>query len=153
MLKDSKIIKSDYCDIYKTHNVLKELLMDVTDVKLILPFFHQDYKFIFEHLIENNVNIELLLSETIVSIFLKNLNSEILKIAIDKGNIKIKSVKNDVKIALTVANNFMTLGLFKLDETYDQNRILVSNEKLAIEWGKNLFKKHEKNGNKLYYSL
>ena len=60
-------------------------------------------------------------------------------------NFSIKYLEEDIKIALAISNEFLTVGLFKLDGTYDQNRLLLSNRKKAISWGLTIFDSYDDN--------
>ncbi len=152
-LKGAKIIESDSTDIYKTHNAYKEFLNEANDVRSIIPFFHPDYNSIFEELIKRDTNIELLLSKTIATTFIKSMNSKILKYGINNEIFRFKSLDDTIKISLTVTDDSMSLGLFKIDGNYDQNRILISDKKSAVEWGNKLFNEYESKGKKLYYAV
>ncbi|MCL2156949.1 MAG: DUF1724 domain-containing protein [Methanobrevibacter sp.] len=151
-LKSSKIIKSDPTDIYKTHNYFKVLLKESEYVKSIFPFIHPEYFAIFQNLIKNNVNIEFLLPKSIATSFIKSMDTNLTKIAFNKGQLEIKSLDN-LEFALTVANNFVSFGLFKADNSYDQNRILISKSKEAIEWGNETFEIYKSTGKNLYMNL
>ena len=65
--------------------------------------------------------------------------------ALGKTNIlSIKSIEGDVKLALAVSNQWVSIGLFKRDGSYDQSRLLVSNRKEAIKWSNNIFNSYDK---------
>ncbi|MDR2967922.1 MAG: DUF1724 domain-containing protein [Methanobacteriaceae archaeon] len=151
-LKGSKIIESNPTDIYKTHNYFKKLLKRSKNVKSIFPFVHPEYYTIFENLMKNKANIEFLLPKSIANSFIKSMNQNLTKIRLNEGKLKIKSL-NNVEFALTVANNFMSFGLFKVDNSYDQNKILISKTKEAIDWGNKTFEIYKSFGKNLYLSL
>jgi predicted transcriptional regulator len=48
-------------------------------------------------------------------------------------------VRDSLKIALTVTERFLSLGLFAVDGTYDYSADLMSSHPQALEWGKRLF--------------
>ena len=48
-------------------------------------------------------------------------------------------VKEELKIYLTICDQSMSLGLFKDDGSFDQNRILISNNEKAQKWAETLF--------------
>lgn len=152
-LKGSEIIESDPTDIYKTHNYFKDLLKESSHIKSIFPFIHPEYYSIYENLIKNRANIELLLSKSIAISFIKSMDPNLTKIALNEGKVKIKSLNNEIKFALTVTNNFLSVGLFKLDNTYDQNKILISQHKKAIDWGNKTFETYRSYGKKLYFNF
>ena len=151
-LKGSKIIESNPTDIYKTHNYFKDLLKESKDVKSIFPFIHPEYSTIFEKLIENGSNIELLFPKSISTSFIRLMDPYLVKTALNEGKLKIKSLDNEIKFALTVANNFISFGLFKEDNSYDQNKILVSKTKKAIDWGNKTFESYKAKGRILYFN-
>ena len=152
-LKNSQIIESDPTDIYKTHNYFKDLLKESNNIKSIFPFIHPEYYSIFENLIKNRANIELLLPKSIATSFIKVMNSKLTKIDLNEGKLKIKSLNIEIKFSLTVANNFISFGLFKVDNSYDQNKILISTTKEAIDWGNKTFETYKANGKKLYLNI
>ena len=75
----------------------------------------------------------------------KTLLKDVVKKGIQDGNFSIKYFNEDVKIALAISHEFVTVGLFKLDGTYDQNRLLLSNRKKAISWGLTIFDSYDEN--------
>lgn len=52
-LKDSKMIETTPIDIFKTHNAIKEQIIESKNVKAIFPYLHPEYP----KLIENVLNI------------------------------------------------------------------------------------------------
>ena len=46
---------------------------------------------------------------------------------------------DELKIAFTVTDTFLSLGLFTLDGRYDVTMDLVSEDKKALKWGLDLF--------------
>ena len=151
-LKASKIIKSDPTDIYKTHNCFKYLLKESSYVKSIFPFIHPEYYSIFENLIKNEADIEFLLPKSIASSFIKSMDTNLTKKAFNNGKLEIKSLDH-IEFALTIANNFVSFGLFKDDNSYDQNRILISKSQEAIDWGNKTFEIYKSQGSNLYLNL
>jgi len=151
-LKTSKIIESDPSDIYKTHNYFKDLLKESKYVKSIFPFIHPEYHRIFEDLMKKKVNIEFLLLRSISNSFIKSMDRNLTKTALKEKKLEIKSLDN-VEFALTVANNFVSFGLFKVDNSFDQNKILISFTKEAIDWGNKTFELYKANGKRLYLGL
>ncbi|MBR4396292.1 MAG: DUF1724 domain-containing protein, partial [Methanobrevibacter sp.] len=70
---------------------------------------------------------------------IRDIGKDVVKKGIYDGNFSIKYLSEDLKIALAISNEFVSVGLFKLDGTYDQNRLLLSNKKRAIIWGLAIF--------------
>ena len=74
-----------------------------------------------------------------VTEILKNYISELIGELLKNKKLKIHTVKNDLKIYLTICDDEMSLGLFKNDNSFDQNRILISSAKQARRWAEKLF--------------
>ena len=149
-LKTGYLIESIPTDIYRPHNIFKNILKASNNIKSIFPFVHPEYPIIFQNLIENGANIEVLCGKTITLNFIESMDLKTLKNGSKNQNFKIKSSKNDIKIFLTVADEFMAFGLFKEDGTYDQNRLLISNDLDAVKWANGLFDYYNSIGNSLY---
>ena len=58
---------------------------------------------------------------------------------ISMDNLKIWQIDNDVKIAFTVTDKFLSLGLFSSTGEYDSTKDLVSDDPDALAWGNRLF--------------
>lgn len=149
-LKRASLVESIRTDIYKPHNVFKQVLMNSKNVKSIFPFINFDYPIIFEDLLKNEVNIELLCEKSVTQHFIQAIETETLKKGIKNRCFKINSLKGDSNIFLTITDNFMFFGLFKNDGKFDQNRLLVSSEPKAIDWGNKIFEKCNSGDNHLH---
>ncbi len=90
------------------------------------------------------VFVDLLINKDILQIFIEELDTKFIKEYVEKGQLSIKYLIKNTKISLAVANNFISVGLFKKDGSFDQNRLIISEEKNAILWGNLLFEKHNK---------
>ena len=102
---------------------------------MIFPYLHPEYPEIIKESIENGADIELIIPKEIHDEFYyKLVNSE------DNDQLNIKSSERNLNIYLTITEEEMRLGLFKNDGSFDQNRILISDDKEALEWASELFK-------------
>ena len=68
------------------------------------------------------------------------INDETRKYASKNGKLKVYATKNDLKLYLTICDETMSLGLFKNDGSFDQNRLLISTNDKSQKWANNLFK-------------
>ena len=59
---------------------------------------------------------------------------------IKKGKLKVYPVKEDLNIYITICEETMSLGLFKNDGSFDQNRILICDSQKSRQWAEDLFK-------------
>jgi predicted transcriptional regulator len=152
-LYGSKLIESSLENIYKPHNVFKSNILKSMNIKSIFPFIHPEYPNIFRKLIENGAKIKILLPNNIFPNFIRTLDKDMVKNAVENNLFEIKSLKSEIKMSLTVTDNFMSLGIFKNDGSYDQNRILISCKESAIEWGNEVFNHYYNSSNRIFINL
>lgn len=143
-LKNSKLIETTPLDIYKTHTTIKNQLIKSKDVKAIFPYLHPEYPRLLERILKNGGSLELILPRQISRATMGPIDENLKKNAIKKGRLKLRTVNDDLDIYLTICDDNMSLGLFKTDGSFDQNRILISNDKKAHAWAEDLFE-HVKN--------
>ena len=143
-LKDSKLVETTPLDIYKTHNTTKKQLIESKDIKAIFPYLHPEYPELIEDILKNGGSIELIVPKNIMKALIDPIDGQLKKDALKSGNLKIHSVTNDLYLYLTICDKKMSLSLFKSDESFDQNRILISDDLKSYEWAEKLFK-HVKN--------
>jgi len=138
-LNESELIESTPIDIYKPHNHMKNLISNSNEIKAIFPFLHPDYPKIIENLLEKNSKIEIIIPKSIESQLFENMDKNIVKEGIKNKKLKVKIIKENINLSLVINKYHMSLGLFKIDGSYDQNRLLTSKTPEAIAWASNLF--------------
>jgi len=147
-LKGAHVIETSQTDIYKINNEIKNILESSKNIKCVFPFLHPDFPLTFEDLLREGCNIELFFVKEITMDFIKSMEFKIIKEAIQNKNLKIESLPSNMNILLIVTENTLALGLFKDDESFDQNRLLISKEKNSIKWGNKIFEKYAKKSTK-----
>lgn len=138
-LKESELIETTPLDIYRTHNVIKEQLIKSNSVKAIFPYLHPDYPQLIENILKNNGNVELIIPNDINKALMSQINEKIRRTALKEKRLKVNPAKSDLKIYLTICDESMGLGLFKNDGSFDQNRIVISENEKSRDWALNLF--------------
>jgi len=144
-LQNSRLVETTPVDIYKPHNIIKEQMLQSENVKAIFPYLHPEYPKLVEKILKNGGSVELILPKIIFRETIFNINPEIRKKAVKNGKLKVFAVSNDVKLCLIVCDENMSLGLFKNDDSFDQNRILISDDKKAKKWACDLFEYSKNN--------
>ena len=138
-LKNSKIIRTTPLDIYKTHNTIKKKIVESNNIKAIFPYLHPEYPQLIGNILENEGSVEIIIPRNMFKKMILDIDEEIRKSAIKKGRLKVYTTSNELKLYLTLCDKSMSLGLFKNDGSFDQNRILISSSKKSQEWAENLF--------------
>ena len=138
-LKDSKLIETTPIDIYKTHNTIKERITESKNIKAIFPYLHPEYPQLIEDMLKNDGCVEILIHRNMFREIIFKIDNETRKNATKNEKLKVYTTKNDLRLYLTVCDKSMSLGLFKNDGSFDQNRILLSESEKSIFWANNLF--------------
>ena len=138
-LSNSYIIESTPTDIIKPYNYYAKLLSKAGRIKSVSPIFYYPNLDLYKKVLMKNANIELILTPLILDKMIKIGDIENLKKVISSGDLKLHEINEDVKIAFTVAENFLSIGLFSNEGLFDATINLISNDEEAIEWGNKLF--------------
>ena len=136
-LKDSKLIKDTEVDIFKAHSNFIDSLKNAKEIRGVSSIFVPEYTSLFQELISKNVDVQLILSKEV----LEKIDESILNqfFTKSKPNFNLFIMNTNFKAAITVTDYFLSIGLFRLDGTYDFNNDLISYSKEAIAWGNRLF--------------
>lgn len=138
-LKDSSIIESTPLNIIKPHTNYAKLLSDALSIKGVSPIFYYPYIDLYTKKLKENADVDLILTPLILDKVLETANKENIKKVLKSGILKLWKIDEDVKIAFTVTDKFLSLGLFSADGLYDATMNLVSFDEDAIKWGNELF--------------
>ncbi len=136
-LQKSYILESDSTDLMKPYHTLIEFISKSKGIKILSSIFYPIYKDI---LLENKFknNIQFVVSPQVLEIILED--DRFSEIILNNDNPVLWELKVDIKLSLTIADNFMSLGLFSTDGIYDSNQFLFAESKDALKWGNHLFK-------------
>jgi predicted transcriptional regulator len=138
-LKDSRMIETTPVDIFKTHNAIKEQIMQSKNVKAIFPYLHPEYPKLIEDVLNNQGSIELIIPQSIFKEFFLRINRKTRKTAERNGKLRIYEYENDLNLYLALCDESISLGLFRNDGSFDQNRILISDNHKSNVWASELF--------------
>ena len=70
---------------------------------------------------------------------ISQMNPDLKNKSIRNGSLNVHILKDNLDIYLLICDNTMNLGLFKNDGSYDQNRILNSDDLESLKWANTLF--------------
>ena len=138
-LKDSELVKTTPLDIYKTHNVNKENILNSDNIKAIFPYLHPEYPQLLENILKKQGKVELIIPKNMFKELIFEISNNVRKKATKDKKLKVYTTEDDLKLYLTLCDRTMSLGLFKNDGSFDQNRLLISKSKEAQLWAENLF--------------
>lgn len=142
-LYNSSLVESESGEIYKPHEKYQEIILKSNYIKGVSSIFRFNYIELFQHLIlENYIDVELILTNDIIQKITEGIdadNLKQLKNSMAQGNVKLWVINNDVRIAFTITDKYLSLGLFHEHGDYDNTKDLISDDHDAVAWGNKLF--------------
>ncbi|MEM1513765.1 MAG: winged helix-turn-helix domain-containing protein [Candidatus Thermoplasmatota archaeon] len=140
-IKDSEIVKSSPKNLLQVLALYVKHVSRAKDLAGISPVYVEEFSNLVKKLLKKEAKIKLVISKDIADkvfdAYKKEADEEIRE-KVEKGYLKIWII-DDVRIAMTVTESFVSVGLFNLDGTYDFSQDLVSYDEEAIKWGRDLF--------------
>ena len=138
-LEESVLVQNDSVELDKVHTTFQQILLTSRKVKGVSPIFHSDFIRVFQKLLEDGANIELILTRGVLekTLSLVNIKPFVTFIAENRLNIFLA---DELRVALTVTENSFSMGLFSNNADYDYTKDIVSNSLKTIKWGNDLFR-------------
>ncbi len=144
-LHNSTLIEAESGEIFKPQDTYEKILTESEYIKGISPIFRFNYIDMYQKVIEKGTKVELILTQDIVNQTMEGISSEemeYLKSFISQDMVKFWVIP-EVKIAFTVTDKYLSLGLFLEQGDYDNSKDLISDDYDAVTWGNQLFKYHK----------
>lgn len=142
-LYNSSLVESKSEEIYKPHETYQEIILKSNYIKGVSPIFRFNYIDLFRNIIiENDIDVELILTNDIIKKIIEGIDPESLKHlkeSVSQDKVKIWVINNNVRIAFTVTDKYLSLGLFHEHGDYDNTKDLISDDHDAVAWGNKLF--------------
>ncbi len=127
------------------HEVYMELIKTSKWIKGVSPILFADYPEEFLGLaFGEEVDIEIVTTRTVYEKLIELSSPEAVEKVREMPNVKLYVINENPKVAFTVTNNFLSLGLFLPNGTYDMMNDLISTSERAKKWGLELFEHYKK---------
>ncbi len=141
-LKDSELVKDTEIDIFKVHSNFINLLKNAKEIRGVSSIYVPEFTSLFQELVSKNVDVQLILSKEVLEIIDKPILNQLTTKG--KPNFNMFVMNKNLKAAITVTDYFLSIGLFRVDGTYDYSNDLISYSKEAIAWGNGFFDHYAK---------
>ncbi|VVB92440.1 Methanogenesis regulatory protein FilR1 [uncultured archaeon] len=148
-LRESTIIEDAPTDIFKSHIFFVELLSEAKEIKGVSSIFHPEYPILIEELVNRKIPVEIIVTHKVFDRILE-VAEKILKKIISEPNFSLYVLNEDTKIALTLTDSALHIGLFDNKGTYDYNKDIISYDDKAISWGRLLYEHYFYKSKKFY---
>jgi predicted transcriptional regulator len=137
------------------HNKYLDMLTGSKRIDGVSPVFHPDFADTFAEKLGQGARVRLVITDEVLdkireSVKIKDLVKHVKKIFIDR-NLEIY-LRNNLKVALTVSEKFLSLGLFTLNGAYDYSVDVIGTDPQILSWGKDLFDYYRRNSKKIKFS-
>ncbi len=138
-LKNSNIVQINSLDVYKTHESFVQFIKPAKWIKGVTPIFSADYPIVFKEIMEKNVPTQAILTDAVLNKTIDGLGRRKFDKLISKNNFDILVINDNLKVAFTITDSFLSFGLFTNNGIYDITHDLISTDNKAIHWGTELF--------------
>lgn len=138
LLKNAEYVNSTTSDLSNAFNAYIKQISKARKLKIILPIYSENH---FRHLITLLDGNELECLELVISEELENAmrqNEYIKQSILENEKVRIKTIKHNVKLFLTISDEAVCLTLFFKDGHYDDSQILIATDDEALKWALNL---------------
>jgi predicted transcriptional regulator len=139
MLAQSDVIEGDPISLLKAQEYFMEKVIESREICGVSPIIVPGYAEAMAISIKNGAQVDLILTDAILKVVLKEYH-DLIKGLMKQENFRLYRIEDDIKIAFTVTDAHLYLGLFRLDGTYDIGQDLFCTGKGAVAWGLDLFK-------------
>jgi len=137
-LADSTIRSSSPTDLFSVFNVLFTLLGNSKEICGIQPFFIEDLTIQLIKLVDQNIDIQLIVTPGVLDAILRTTDRKELENAV-KNKLKLFKIESQPNVAVTVTDYFLLFGFFRPDGQFDWSNGLLSYSPDALAWGRELF--------------
>jgi Predicted transcriptional regulator len=153
-LQDATLIKSERSELGKVHDTFLKMMANTKKVLGTSPIFHPDFVNLFKTVLNSGGTIELVVTNEVFNKTFESAVStrdgELFQQFLADGKLKIYLL-DDLKVALTVTENLLSLGLFHLNGEYDYTTDLVSVNPGALEFGEEVFQSIRKRSERVTF--
>lgn len=141
-----KLIENSVDDLSATHHEVFAILQQSNYIAGISPVFDTSYPEFFLSIAQEKIPVSLILTDKIVN-KVETEYSNALQTYLTCDNAKMYAI-NDVRLALVITDTFLAISLYK-NCTIDTSIRLMSFEKSAINWGKELFEYYKQSSKEI----
>jgi predicted transcriptional regulator len=142
MISRSQIMEADPAALLKIAEHAIAEMVKAKEIYGLSPIIIPGFSEALVKAVKNGANVNLILTDSIIKEVTKNYYSAI-KDLLSQDNFKLYLLSDEVKIAFTVIDSLLSLGLYRADGGYDLNDLICVGA-LAKSWGLELFEYYKK---------
>lgn len=146
-LHGGKVVRGNSVDVFQPHTNFMEELSRSRWVKGVSSIFHPDYPETFTEMAKSGLPVSLIVTPGVLDKLRDHLGESFEQTCqsfLSCDNTEFLLCDREPKMAFTVTDRFLSLGLHDESGIYDPTSELFCSEKPAIRWGKDLFDHYRK---------
>ncbi|MFB3763812.1 MAG: helix-turn-helix transcriptional regulator [Methanotrichaceae archaeon] len=143
ILGESTIIESDPADLLKITEHAIDQITKAKEVHGVSPIIVPGFPAAIELAIKNGAKVELAVTDSILKEVAQKYPN-VLNHIFRSENFRLYRLSDNIKVAFTVMDSMLSLGLFRLDGGYDLGSDLICVGDAAAMWGLELFQYYVK---------
>lgn len=147
-LGDYKIFEGTPTEMFKPHEEYIKNLLKSKRMRGVSPVLHPEYSKVVTMLAERGADISIVVTREVFE-KLKTESKKELQDYLCYGNASLRISDEQIKIAFTTSDAFLSMRLFLKDGTYDFYKNIISYEISAMKFGEDLFNYYEKRSEKI----
>ncbi|MCL2288599.1 MAG: DUF1724 domain-containing protein [Candidatus Bathyarchaeota archaeon] len=136
-IENSVLIKPTDVDLHRVHENSIQLLRSAKTIWGISPIFHPDFALVCKEVLDHGGKVNLIVTSNVLE-KIRETDNEMLGKCFSEGSLRV-FLNDDIRVALTLTEDKLSLGLFSLSGKYDYDNDLICGGKVGYEWGKQLF--------------
>ncbi len=138
MLGRSEVVRADPAALLKAQTYFMEKVVESKVIRGVSPIIIPGYAETIAICVENGIDVELVLTDSIIDLVYSDYY-KVMSELLEFENFRLYKIKADVKVAFTVADEHLYLGLFRLEGGYDIGNDLFCTGEAAAKWGMELY--------------
>jgi predicted transcriptional regulator len=146
-LRNSRIIRDTNVEIFQAYALFLNTIKQAQQIYRVTSIMSPGHADAMIARIYEGVPVELIVTPDVAAQLANELYREKFRSLKQYPNFSAFVVSEPVKIGLLVTDSSISLGLYKKDGiTYDPYIDLISNDKVAISWGQEIYQYYKKRG-------
>jgi predicted transcriptional regulator len=150
MISQSHVMQADPSALLKIAEHAIAEMIKAKEIYGLSPIIVPGFSNAIIRAVENGASVNLILTENIIKEVKDQYHEYIIKL-LNCNNFKLYQINDEVRIAFTVIDALLSLGLFRLDGGYDLGEDLICIGPMARAWGLELFDYYRKRSAPIHF--
>jgi predicted transcriptional regulator len=143
MISQSQVMEADPAALLKIAEHAIAEMVRAKEICGLSPIIVPGFSEAIITAVENGAKVNLILTQNIIKEVKNHYHADIIQL-LNCDNFKLYQINDEIKIAFTVIDSMLSLGLYRMDGGYDLGNDLICIGPMARSWGLELFEYYRK---------